>query len=449
VIIRPLSRRQLRCLLATLVPFWGIIGEAKAQSAAQLVQQGRQELAKQSPGSLRNADRFFTRALQRNPDHEAANVLRTGTVLAMLNRNRATILSLDRLGIRTISPSIYDPEYAIAFDNRERIVPARTATTKVVSDWTRNTGLREIDAALGRLGKVRNKNFLLVLRRAETGSTPLRIDYGDVHGVRFLLLMAKAAQALDDSFDTNASFYAVYEMLRRGELDLETFLKRYPVLLTRARPDRREASKRFFLAAERAYRTASPVIRQRDPRRQLEHVLSFDNRRQEREFRDGLATLARSFATPQTLEGVRVNLGRAITTPRTPRSLLGRVRGNSVLPGTWPDRTLGGVLPQASQAFLQRQADAIAKSLNASYPDPRITSAGRANGQVGRAFRYQIRADLKPRSFRTSPLPPGLTLRRGGIIAGTPKAAGSYSVRITANTHAGPASRVVTLVITR
>jgi hypothetical protein len=233
-------------------------------------------------------------------------------------------------------------------------------------------------------------------------------------------------------------------MIRRGELDLETFLQRYPLLLTRVGPDQRSLSKNYFLAAVQAYRMASPVLRARATDKDSDHLISLED---EVEFRNGLEALAKSFTSTQTIEGVRYNLGRAITTSRTPRSLLGHVRGNAFVPGKWPDPTLGGILVGANQSFIQRQANVVTQALNASYPDPTIISPGRVSGKVGRSFAYQIRSDLKARSFAARPLPPGLKLTKSGLLTGKPTTVGNYSVKVTANTNAGPASRIVTIVV--
>jgi hypothetical protein len=163
-----------------------------------------------------------------------------------------------------------------------------------------------------------------------------------------------------------------------------------------------------------------------------------------------LAALAKSFTSTQTLEGVRVNLGRAVTTAQKPREMIGRVRGNSIVADTWRYPTLDGILPGGNSAFLQRQANAITKSLNSSYPTPTITSGGRVNGRVKSNFTYQIKTSLKPRSYASGPLPPGLKLNnKTGLISGKPTKAGTYSVKVTANTNAGPASRIVTIVVRR
>ena len=418
-----------------------------AQTADQLVKQGREQLTKQTPGGLRKADELFTKALAKKQGHAAANVLKTATSFALVNRLPSTITTLELLGIGTHDTNVYDPEYSIPVDTKGRPAPAKSAATKQIKDWNRRVALPQIDEALGRLAKVGNKKFLLILSKRETGDRSLRIDYGDVQGVRFGLLMAKAIIALQDTYNSDASFYAAYQMIRRGQLDLETFLKRYPLLLTKAGPDQRALSKRYFLAAESAYQLASPVFRARDPKKRDFHFLTVGNLDSEKIFRRSLVALRKSFKSPQTVGALKVDLQRALETNKTPRSLLGRVRGNAF---ALSDPTLGGVLrgpKQKLQSLLQKQAKEVTKSLNASYPDPIITSDGSAEGKVGRAFRYQIRANLKARSFATGPLPAGLSISKSGLVKGTPRKAGTYSVKVFARTNAGTATRVISIKI--
>ncbi len=81
--------------------------------------------------------------------------------------------------------------------------------------------------------------------------------------------------------------------------------------------------------------------------------------------------------------------------------------------------------------------------------EPVITSPLTANGSVGVAFTYQITATHSPDSYNATPLPPGLGVNTGtGVISGTPTAAGTYSVTISAtNSHGtGSATLVITIV---
>ena len=80
---------------------------------------------------------------------------------------------------------------------------------------------------------------------------------------------------------------------------------------------------------------------------------------------------------------------------------------------------------------------------------PAITSAGTASGTVGQAFNFQLTASNSPTSFAViGTLPAGLQLNAAtGAITGTPTAAGTTTVHVTA-TNASGTSASATLVIT-
>ncbi|MDD5304132.1 MAG: Ig domain-containing protein [Elusimicrobia bacterium] len=69
---------------------------------------------------------------------------------------------------------------------------------------------------------------------------------------------------------------------------------------------------------------------------------------------------------------------------------------------------------------------------------PVIRSALTASGNVGAAFSYQISATRSPTSFDAVNLPAGLGVNRSnGVISGTPSAAGTDSVVISATNAYG------------
>ena len=376
-----------------------------AQTADQLVKQGREQLTKQTPGGLRKADELFTKALAKKQGHAAANVLKTATSFALVNRLPSTITTLELLGIGTHDTNVYDPEYSIPVDTKGRPAPAKSAATKQIKDWNRRVALPQIDEALGRLAKVGNKKFLLILSKRETGDRSLRIDYGDVQGVRFGLLMAKAIIALQDTYNSDASFYAAYQMIRRGQLDLETFLKRYPLLLTKAGPDQRALSKRYFLAAESAYQLASPVFRARDPKKRDFHFLTVGNLDSEKIFRRSLVALRKSFKSPQTVGALKVDA--AISARARARQCLCSIRPYARRRPERPEAKIAKSSPKAGQGghqvaecklprshHHQRRLRGRQSRARLPLPDPGQSQGTqfRYRTSSGRSLHFQIRS---------------------------------------------------------
>ena len=77
-----------------------------------------------------------------------------------------------------------------------------------------------------------------------------------------------------------------------------------------------------------------------------------------------------------------------------------------------------------------------------------ITSAGTATGTVGQAFSYQITATNSPTSFNATGLPTGLSVNAGtGLMSGTPTAARTSSVTLSAANAGGTGTATLTLTI--
>ncbi|MFM8983630.1 MAG: Ig domain-containing protein, partial [Spartobacteria bacterium] len=64
---------------------------------------------------------------------------------------------------------------------------------------------------------------------------------------------------------------------------------------------------------------------------------------------------------------------------------------------------------------------------------PVVTSSLKANGKVGEAFTYQIKATNKPTKFSATGLPAGLKLNgKTGLISGTPIKSGTFRINVSA-----------------
>ena len=82
-------------------------------------------------------------------------------------------------------------------------------------------------------------------------------------------------------------------------------------------------------------------------------------------------------------------------------------------------------------------------------PPPTITSPATASGVQGQPFSYQITASGNPNSFGATGLPQGLTINPvTGLISGTPVAAGTTNVTLSATNASGPGTQALVLTIT-
>jgi hypothetical protein len=79
---------------------------------------------------------------------------------------------------------------------------------------------------------------------------------------------------------------------------------------------------------------------------------------------------------------------------------------------------------------------------------PVISISGAVPGVVGVAFSYQIAATNSPTSYGATPLPAGLSLNATtGVISGTPTAAATTSVALTATNSGGTGAATLSIVI--
>ena len=87
-------------------------------------------------------------------------------------------------------------------------------------------------------------------------------------------------------------------------------------------------------------------------------------------------------------------------------------------------------------------------TLTVALGPPVITSAATATATVGKAFSYQITASNQPTNYGVQGLPGGLSVNAtSGLISGTPKAAGKFTLTLNAYNGTGKGSAALTLTI--
>ncbi len=124
--------------------------------------------------------------------------------------------------------------------------------------------------------------------------------------------------------------------------------------------------------------------------------------------------------------------------------------GTNVLPdGTYTAAQLNALWNTggyASQAFASGTGTLTVKPPAPTAPT--VTSAMMASGRVGLPFNYLVTAVGTTSTFAASALPPGLSIHAGtGLISGTPTAAGTTHLTISASNSGGGGTRLLILTI--
>jgi chitodextrinase len=95
-----------------------------------------------------------------------------------------------------------------------------------------------------------------------------------------------------------------------------------------------------------------------------------------------------------------------------------------------------------------QSSSASATTQASSTTPPSITSAASATGTAGHAFSYQITATNTPTSYGATGLPAGISVNTAtGLISGTPTAAGTSPVTLSASNSGGTGTAPLTITI--
>jgi len=240
--------------------------------------------------------------------------------------------------------------------------PSNSPMTGASIDTTVQQFVAGVDQALSYLGAIPNSWTGSVV--IGTNELPIdcavQVDAGDVAmfqaGLSFLKGLTCIVRAYE--FDINAWRYDVYDSATHGDF-FDYLLPNSPALGTVGTdaPFLGTASNAFRNAIA-FYQTGSALIRG-ETDYQVDDMVIFDpdGLADEQEFRDRLADLDASFdaTTAMAVEGISidVNAGAAFSAPFVSATLRPEFdAGEHPVPGTWPDLTFGGVLPDNTEAFM-------------------------------------------------------------------------------------------------
>jgi PKD repeat protein len=126
--------------------------------------------------------------------------------------------------------------------------------------------------------------------------------------------------------------------------------------------------------------------------------------------------------------------------------------------GTTTGYTDSGLAPNAVYTYRVRAQDTAGSlssysntasaTTNSTVSAPVITSAPTASATVGAVFSYQIAASNSPTNFGATPLPAGLSVNTAtGVISGTPAAAGTFPINLSASNSSGTGTATLTLTV--
>ena len=336
---------------------------------------GRAALAQQTPEALETAHQTFKTGLQTTPNDAALNFFYAATLLTREAHTDSFKQQFTSLNATIVNPSIYALEYSFPLGFAGILQPPASVSTDAHLAYLNSKAVL-IDEALACLGKITDGNFTLTLTSSETSLLDTQVDFADVCLLRAGLRLAKAALHLANSYNLSGEYRKLYDLYAAGNLTPQAVLAAFPQLFNLSTtPAQRSDARTQIQLAHAEWNSALAAIKTKRPASEgsvlgplgesdtAPFLFAFDSIAAAEEVDVLLDTLVSSLSSQVTvpaiatenfaLEGQRINLSNLVISPSSPRSLAPtRFDRGFFRPSTWPDATLGGIFPDATQDFM-------------------------------------------------------------------------------------------------
>jgi DNA-binding beta-propeller fold protein YncE len=333
------------------------MAQTRRSNVSGLISTGRANMAKQTSVGIAAAHKNFSDALKAAPNNAEANLLFAATLILREHATRDFHNELHAIGVGVIDPNPYDYEFSYAVDRQGRFAPFRYSDTKrTISFLTKKGAVRA--NALSCLRRITDTKFRMVLTASETSLLEVAVDYGDVLFLRAILLTAGAFQDMALAHNLEAEYFGIYRFVLEPDLNLQKALKAYPDAFNLTAQSRRRATARTqLLQANKEAQAAFAFIKNSRIPGIAPNLFEVEDGASAQETARVLQTLAKSLSGVDTLpilgkkeegslEGRKLNLSPLFDSRTSPRSLFpDSFDRGYIRPGSWKDRTLGGIFP--------------------------------------------------------------------------------------------------------
>ena len=362
----------LRASLLILVLAFAASPFARAQTNLQI---GRAALAQQTPEALETAHQAFKTGLQTTPNNAELNFFYAATLFTREAHTAEFKQQFTSLNATIVNPSIYALEYSFPLGFAGILQPPARVSTDAHLTYL-NSKAALIDEAVACLDKITDGNFTLTLASSETSLLDTKVDFADVCLLRAVLRLARASLHLANSYNLSGEYRKLYDLYAAGNLTPQAVLAAFPQLFNLSTtPAQRSDARTQIQLAHGEWNTALAAIKATRPASKgsvlgplgesdtAPFLFAFDSIAAAEEVDVLFDTLVSSLSSQVTvpaiatenfaLEGQRINLSNLVTSPSGPRFLAPtRFDRGFFRPSTWPDATLSGIFPDATQDLM-------------------------------------------------------------------------------------------------